>query len=526
MASFDSAASVLARRAADSADSPFLLSRDSTLTYDDVRRQSRALAAALSRLGVGAGDRVALVLPACAEFAVAAFAGARLGARIVPLSPRCTASELRYMLLHSGASSAVTVETAFGTDYLQLFEAFLDELPDLAHVVTVGDEDLWYDDQIFQWEDLLSVGSGRDFDAPEVGPDDAFAILYSRGVTGKPKGVELTHGGLLHAARAVAGAIGLAEGDVVAGVASLSHVFGLGPGLLGTLTGGAGLVLAGEQGASETLELAERCGATVRYGVPSMFAREVREIEQRGRRPESVRVCVASGAPLREALARRIEDAFRAPVLAHYSLTEASSTLAVSTLQDPADKRFFTVGRPVAGTEVRITETDGSQLPPESVGEIRVRGPGVMLGYYRQPRATASAVDEDGYLGTGDLGMIDDDGYLHVLGRREDMVIRGGVNVQPREIEDRMAVHPAVDRCAAVGLADEILGEALCACVIRVEGGVVTERGVKEWCAAGLGDSKVPDTVIFMDELPLTDAGTVWRQELARRVSARLADSS
>ncbi len=225
-------------------------------------------------------------------------------------------------------------------------------------------------------------------------------------------------------------------------------------------------------------------------------------------------------------MARRIEASFDAPMIIAYSLTEAASTLAVGRPGDPPGKRLFTVGRPIGDTVVRVTDDDGAARPPESVGEIRVRGPGVMRGYHRQPRETAASLDADGFLCTGDLGMVDEEGYLHLLGRREDVVMRGGANVHPREVEDRLMAHPAIDRAVVVGVSDEILGEAICACVVRVEGGMVTEKEVREWSAATLAEYKVPDLVSFIEKIPLTESGKVWRQELARRVSLKRPDLS
>ncbi len=510
--------SVLARRAASDPEAPFLLSPDSRLTYGQTERQAEALAASLAHLGIAAGDRVALVLPAWPEFAVAAFAAARLGATIVPLDPRLTLAELRYMLRHSGATCAISAEDAYGIDFLQRFEDLLVELPRLCHLVTVGQEDLWYDDRIFQWEDLLSAGRGRDLAAFQSGPDDPFAVVYTSGTTGKPKGVELSHRNVLYASGETARVAGLVAGDVVAGVTALFSVFGLGPGLMGTLLGGASLVLQDDFEPATTFDLAERHQATVHYGVPTLFATVLQEIERRGRPPGSVRVCLASGAPMRSNLARRIEEGFGVPLLVAYSLTEAASTLAMSRPSDPREKRSFTVGRAIAGTTVRVTGDDGSLLPPESLGEIRVRGPGVMLRYSRQPGATAAVIDPDGYLRTGDLGMMDKEGYLHLVGRPEDVVIRGGSNVHPWEVEDRLMAHPAVERAAVTGIPDDILGEAVCACVVRVEGGIVDEGELREWCALTLTEYKLPDLVSFMDDLPLADTGRVNRAELARLV--------
>ena len=512
--------SILALRATRDPGGAFLLADDASVSFGEIDDRSDALAASLANLGVEPGDRIALLLPPWPEFAVSVFAAAKLGATIVPLNPRLTLPELRYMLRHSGAACAVTAENAYGTDYLHLFEDLLVELPELNHLVTVGEEDLWYDDRVFQWEDLLSAGMGRDFRTHVANPEDPFAIVYTSGTTGKPKGVELTHRGLIHAARETAAAARLAPGDVVVGISALFHVFGLGPGLLGTLLGGATLVLHDGLDALQTLELAERHGATVHCGVPTLFAKELHHIRERGGPPGTLRLCLASGAPVRDDLARGIERTFGVPLLIAYSLTEASSTLAIGRLDDPSDKRTLTVGRAVAGTHLRVTEEDGENLPTESVGEIRVRGPGVMRGYYRQPRETEAVTDAEGYLRTGDIGMVDEGGFLHIVGRREDVMIRGGSNVHAREVEDRLLAHPAVERGAVVGISDDILGEAICACVVRVEGGVVNERELRSWCALALAEYKVPDLVTFMEDLPLTGTGKVWRHELARRVSA------
>ena len=189
---------ILAYRAAGSPAAPYLRMDDAVLSFGEVDDQAEALAASLANLGVGPGDRIALVLPAWPEFAITVFAAARIGALVVPVDPRLRLPELRYALRHSGAVCAVSAENAYGIDFLQIFEDLLVELPALSHLVTVGKEDLWYDDRIFQWEDLLSAGVGRDFAAPAAAPEDPFAILYTSGTSGKPRGVELTHGNLLH----------------------------------------------------------------------------------------------------------------------------------------------------------------------------------------------------------------------------------------------------------------------------------------------------------------------------------------
>jgi fatty-acyl-CoA synthase len=397
-------ASALASRATSDANAMYLHFGDVNWTFGQVDSDAEALAAALSGLGLTVGDRIALVLPPRPEFAIAMFAAAKLGATIVPLNPRLTSGELQYALRHSGAACAVVIEQAHGTDYLALFEELMPQLPDLRHLVTVGEEELWYDDRIFQFEDLVSSGVGRDFHVADIAPADRFALVYTSGTIGKPKGVELSHANLMAAAAGTADAIGLGSDDRVIGVSALFHVFGLGPGLLSSLLAGASLVLQEESGAAATLDDIERHGATVHYGIPTLFLSELSELESRDVDLSTLRLAVVAGAPVSDELVDRIEAGLGVTVTTAYSMTETASTVSASRPDDRPDQRRFTVGRPIAATEVRVLETDGAELPVESVGEIAVRGPGVMLGYYRQPRETAAAFDDDGFFLTGTSG--------------------------------------------------------------------------------------------------------------------------
>jgi fatty-acyl-CoA synthase len=336
---------------------------------------------------------------------------------------------------------------------------------------------------------------------------------------GKPKGVELSHTNLLAAAAGMADVIGLTADDTVVGVSALFHVFGLGPGLLSTLLAGASVVLHHETDADAILESTELHRATVHYGIPTHFIAELDALERRPRDLSSLRLAVIAGAPVSDELIERLKGAFGVTVTTAYSVTETSSTVSASRPDDPRDKRRFTVGRPIAGTDVRVLEVDGGELPVESVGEIAVKGPGVMLGYYRQPKETSAAFDADGYFLTGDLGLIDEEGYLHLVGRKKDVIIKAGFNVYPREVEARIESHPAVQEVAAVGMPDALLGEAICACVVPVEGAIVTGQEIVDWCRETLADPKIPDQVRFVDELPRTDTGQVRRTDLGRRVA-------
>lgn len=510
-------ASALALRATTDPGRTFLITQKGPLTYAEVDGQSDALAAALANLGVERGDRVALILPGCPEFVVSLFAVAKLGAAVVPLNPRQPPSDLQYMLRHSEAVCAITVERAEGVDFLQLFEELQVRLPELQYLVTVGEEDLWYDDRVFQFEDLLSAGAGRDYPASDIDPvRDCFAIVYTSGTTGKPKGVELSHHNLVSVAAGTADALGLVPDDRIVGVSALFHVFGLAPGLLSTALAGAALVLEDEPDAGTTLDLVARHRATVHYGVPTLFVAELLEQERSPRDVSSLRLAMPAGAPVSPELVERIRSSFGAKVVVGYSLTEMSSTACLTGPGDAPDKQAQTVGRPLAGTEVKILERDGEELPEESVGEIALKGPGVMLGYHRQPRETAAAFDPQGYLLTGDLGIVDEDGFLHLVGRRKEVIIRAGFNVYPREVESRLEAHPAVREAAVVGIADVLLGEASCACIVPVEGAIVTSQEIVDWCREVLAAPKVPDQVRFFDSFPRTGTGKIRRIELAR----------
>jgi fatty-acyl-CoA synthase len=512
-----SVASALATRATSDPGRPFLRTRKDVLTYGQIDSQSDDLAASFAQLGVEAGDRVALVLPVCPEFVVSTFAAAKLGAVIVPLNPRMPPGELQYMLRHSEAVCAVTIERLDDVEFLQIFEDLLVRLPELQYLVTVGEEDLWYDDRIFQFEDLLSAGGGRNYTVPEIDAvRDRFAIVYTSGTTGKPKGVELSHDNVVSVAAGTADALGLTPDDRVAGVSAFHHVFGLGPGILSTLLAGASVVLDDDPVPADVLADVERHRATVLYGVPTLFVAALAEQERVRRDLSSLRLAVPAGAPVSDDLVRQLREGLTSTVLVAYSLTEASSTVCVSTPDDPPDKQAFTVGRPLPGTRLRILERDGQELPVESVGEIAVEGPGVMLGYHRQPGETAAVVDREGFLLTGDLGIIDEDGFVHLVGRRKEVIIRAGFNVYPREVEVRLEAHPAVREAAVVGIPDLLLGEATCAFVVPEEGAIVTSQEITDWCRATLADTKIPDQVRFLDALPRTGTGKVRRIALSR----------
>jgi fatty-acyl-CoA synthase len=507
---------LLERAAAEHPDRPLVDDGREALSYGRTRLQAGALAAALHNLGVGEGDRIAIDLPSGPEFVISALAAAHLGATIVPLNPAYSPHELQFMLRNSEASVVIVVEEFEGVDNLELFERMQFSLPDLQYVVTVGEEDLWYDDRIFQFEDLLSSGEGKSTPAAEVDPDeDVYAILYTAGTTGKPKGVMLTHANLVRANGLLAEALGITGEDVTVLTVPMFNIFGLGA-LIAALAAGSTVVTVEKFDTVRTLQLVEERRATVLHGVPTMFVMQLRSGKVDEFDLSSLRTGIVAGAPVVDKLAREIRERLVPDIEVAYGLTETSPWVSVTRSDDPAEKRHFTSGRLLEGVEARVLGEDGSPLPVESIGELAIRGFNVMKGYLRQPDETSRSFTEDGFFLTGDLGMVDEDGYLHVVGRKKDTITRGGYAIYPREVEDLLRLHPAVQEIVVVGVEDEVLGELICACIMPVEGAIVTGDEIKDFCRGQIAQYKVPDLVRFVDSFPMTGSGKVRRVELAR----------
>jgi len=501
------------------------------LTYAEVDRQAAGLASSLEELGVGPGDKLAVDLPNWPEWVVAFLAGARLGATVVPLDPGLGFHELKYQLRHSEAKAVVTPELWSGTDYLELYEEMLPDLPELHHVITVGPEDLWTDDRFLQFEDLAARGTGTsergspasrfsDISRAAASAADPLALLYTSGTMGKPKGVLLSHRNLVDTARLSAEALGLVDGDRVLGTVPFFHVFGVST-VIGTIACGGTLVLQERFEARGALELLERERITVCHGVPTMFQLLMRDRTFAGRDLSALRTGVVAGAPVSPDLVRTIRAWCNVEIA--YGLTETGPTICMTRPGDPAERRAQTVGCPLPGVEVKVVDlATGSLHGPEAVGELAVKGANVMLGYHRMPGETARAHGPEGYLLTGDLVVVDEAGAVQIVGRRKEMIIRGGNNVTPREVEDVLRTHPAVDDVCVVGVPNELLGELVCACVVPVEGAILTGDELKEFGRDQLADYKVPDLVRFFDAFPMTGSGKVKRMELARVVDLEL----
>jgi fatty-acyl-CoA synthase len=491
------------------------------LTYGQVDADGAALAAALADRGVAAGDRVAVSLPNVPEWLVALRAAAALGAAVVPVSPRLTVHEFKYQLRHSGAAALVTAERDDAVDAPALYAGVLAELPALRLLVTLGDDPgRWSDGRIARYEELLAAGRGRRPPAPPADADADLAVLYTSGTMGKPKGVRLSHRGVVETARRTAEAVAVGPGDRVFAALPLFASFGFGS-AVGAVAAGATLVLQEHFDAAEALALMARERVAVLHGAPATFHLLMRApgFAAERVRDGGLRAGVVAGAPADEELLRRVRR--WCDVHVAYGLTETGAAVTVTRASDPEEKRLTTAGRPLPGVEVMAVDVVSGQLhgPTEAVGEIAVRGPGVTLGYARMPAETERAFTPEGFFLTGDLGILDDEGYLRVVGRRKATIVRGGFQIYPREIEDQLRAHPAVEDACVIGVPHDVLGELVCACVVPVEGAVVTGKDLKDFARDTLAEYKTPDLVRFFDRFPMTPSGKVRRRELERVVA-------
>jgi len=503
----------------------FLRFRDMEWTWAAAAAQAHSLACSLQEFGVEPGDRIGLNMPNRPEFVLSVLAASELGATIVPLNPSYSPRELQFVVRNTECSVVVTIERFGGVDYLEHYEGMFSELPRLQYLVTVGEEDLWYDDRIFQFEDMVSAGRGHVCTPVAVGDEDPAAILYTAGVSEKHKGVVLSNNNLISTAMSTAASLGLVDSDCTLCAVPMFNIFGLGSALLTAIVSGSSLVLQEEFDAAGLIDLVERHRPSVLHGVPTMFVLLRRELERRTADLSSLRTGIIAGAPVRPDLVRSLREEVVPELEIAYGLTETSPTVSMTRSGD-GEERSLTVGKPIAGVEIRILGEGDRPVGPGEKGEIAVRGPNVMLGYFRQPAATRSVLTSDGFLKTGDLGMLDEHGFLRIVGRLSDVILRGGYSVHPREVEDHLRSLPAVSDAVVIGLPNEVLGELVCACVIPVEGALVTEDEIRELCRPALADFKLPDVVQLFEELPEAGTGRARRIELTRMMKMHLAARS
>jgi long-chain acyl-CoA synthetase len=484
--------SVLREAAADHAYRPAVRMDAEVLTYADLWDAAARVAGLLATLGVEPGDRVGIMLPNVPAFPIAYYGTLAAGGVVVPMNPLLKSREVAYYLGDSGAKVLFAWHGAAG-------EAAKGAADTGARVVDVADPLLTLADQ-----DPAQVTADR-------GDDDDAVILYTSGTTGRPKGAELTHANLTRNAELTATTL-LKSGtaDVVMGCLPLFHVFGLTCGLNATIASGSTLTLLPRFDPGKALEIIQRDRVTIFEGVPTMYAAM---LHHTGERPDvsSLRLCVSGGAAMPVEVLRGFEDAFGCVILEGYGLSETSP---VASFNHPDKVRKpGSIGTPIAGVEMRLIDADGADVPPGEVGEIAIRGHNVMKGYWGRPDATAEAI-QDGWFRTGDLARVDEDGYYYIVDRKKDLIIRGGYNVYPREIEEVLYEHPDVAEAAVIGIPHPELGEDVGAAVKLKPGGRATPADLRAFARERVAAYKYPRHIWIVDDLPKGPTGKILRREV------------
>ena len=513
----------LRRMAAQRADGEALVSRHQSLRYS-YRQLDEAvdrLARGLLGSGLAVGDRVGIWSPNYAEWTLLQLATARVGVVLVTINPAYRTNELAYAVEQSGCRWLVAAPSFKGSDYLAMVAEVRPQLPALERVVA-----LWSD----EWDALWASGDGvapsrlADREA-ELHPDDAINIQYTSGTTGFPKGATLSHRNILNNGYFVGLRQGFTADDRLCIPVPFYHCFGMVMGNLGCIAHGATMVLPGdafEPGAVLEAVAAERC--TALYGVPTMFIAELGHPDFDRYDLSSLRTGVMAGSPCPvEVMKQCVDRMHMTEVTICYGMTETSPVSTQTEATDSLHHRTSTVGRVHPHVEVKVVDPEtGATLERGEAGELCTRGYSVMKGYWNDPARTAEAIDADGFMHTGDLATMDDDGYVNIVGRQKDMIIRGGENVYPREIEEFLYGHPDIADVQVIGVPDRRYGEELMAWVQLREGATLTEDEVRDYCRGRIAHYKVPRYVRFVSEFPLTITGKVQKFVMREQAKADL----
>lgn len=445
------------------------------------------------------GDHIAVWSSNRPEWALIEYGAALAGLVLVTVNPAYLMHELRHVLRQSRAKGIILEDHYRGRDLCGILSEARPDLPDLTFALPLS-----------EWSGFVAAADGSPL--PSVCPEDIAQIQYTSGTTGFPKGACLRHVGLANNARLYAEAIGARAGDIWINAMPMFHTAGCGLATLGALQTGGTQVMAPGFDASHMLDLVEQERGTVILCVPTMLTRMLEEQERSPRDLSSWRLVTLGGAPVPSELVRRAQTIAGVDVGIGFGQTESSPYLTHTQVPDPHPQWAETIGRPLPQTEIKIVDpVNGCVLPIDTAGEICARGYGIMAGYYNAEEATKSAIDAEGWLHTGDIGSMDRHGYCRVLGRLRDMIIRGGENVYPREVEDVLITHPAVADVAVVGLPDEDWGETVAACIRPSEAGLPSTEELDQYCRSRLASYKIPRQWHFMESFPQTASGKIQK---------------
>ncbi len=489
-------------------------------TYAELDAAVDELARGLLDAGLEQGDRVGIWAPNRPEWTLLQFAAARTGLVLVTINPAYRTSELEFVLRQSGCRWLVASPTFKTSDYRAMVAEVQEACPQLERALFFDDPD---------WEALLARGSELDDTwlrerEAALEPDDAICIQYTSGTTGFPKGATLSHRNILNNGWFVGETCDYTEQDSICIPVPFYHCFGMVMANLGATTHGAAMVIPAEAfDPVATLKAVEQERCTSLYGVPTMFIAELAQ-DLSAYDLSSLRTGIMAGSPCPvEVMKRVVAEMHMDDVTIAYGMTETSPVSTQTTTDDTFERRVSTIGRVHPHVEIKVVDpATGETVPRGTTGEMCTRGYSVMLGYWEEPQKTAEAVDDEGWMHTGDLTVMDAEGYLNIVGRSKDMVIRGGENVYPREVEEFLFGHPAVEDVQVVGVPDPKYGEQLCAWVKLKPGAQATEDDVRDFCLGRLAHYKVPRYVVFVDEFPMTVTGKIQKFKMREETAERL----
>ncbi len=510
-------------------DAEAAVDRNERVTFSQLGERIQAIAAALIASGVSHADRVAIWAPNSIDWVAAAVGLQSVGATLVPINTRYKATEAAPILARTKATTLFTVTGFLDIDPVQMLAASDTDLSDLTDIIIIDGtvlDDTVLDDTVpndtVSWAEFLERGSSVATATIEarraaVGPEDLSDIMFTSGTTGIAKGVMMNHGQTLEQFDAWCDFAELREGDRYLIANPFFHMFGYKAGWLACLLRGATMVPLAVFDVEEALRLIEQERITMFPGAPTLYQMILDHEATASADLSSLRVAVTGAADIPVELIRRMHTELPfETIMTGYGLTEAC-TCSGTQPGDDFETIATTSGQPAVGVEIRIVDPDGTELPRGEVGETVVRGNNVMQGYLDDPVATAETVDADGWLHTGDLGTMDNRDYLKIVGRLKDMLIVGGFNAYPAEIENIMVGHPAIAQVAVIGVEDERLGEVARAFVVPVSGSDTDESEIIAWCRENMANYKAPRSIRFLDELPLNATGKVMKEDLRKQ---------
>ncbi len=480
------------------------------ITYGEIKQEADRLASALSLRGISKGDNLAIALPNWYETIVIYFAAAKIGAIIVPFNPKYKAYEIQHILMNSKPKLAF-VTKEFDDNF-----GFKDALFIVPDMITVR----------FDWEGLSSyqeliTEENYKLEETRIEVDnDIFCILYTSGTTGVPKGVMITHRGVVQSAVTIASELYCSEQDVFILPAPLFHIFGMAVNLFCAVFIGARIVLLERFNSIEVLTLIENENVTILHGVPAMFIKLLERENLNQFNLASLRTGIVGASPIPPLKVKEIRERLGMNLCQSFGITE-TATVTLTPFHDDERNILETLGKQIPGVELRIVNDDRSELPVGEIGEISIKGFGLMKGYYGMPEETAAVIDDDGWYYTGDLGLLTNQGYLKFVGRKKEIIIRGGFNIYPQEIEALLAKYPKVVESAVVGIPDTMMGEIVCAAVKLKSGIECSEDEIKSYLKKNIANYKVPEKIVFTTNFPVTASGKIQKLKLRNVILAQ-----